>query len=103
MIIRVTIANVSPQAAAEHFQSHKLNGTVSESLGFGSWGIEPGITVEFGGGISLFDSIRHAVLALLHSLGEQAAYVVVDGIPYLWDTDGQTTNLADETAIKEAA
>lgn len=80
MIVRATIANIGTRDLAELGQAAGLNGTVFESTGFGSWGIEPGATVEFAvNDERAAHEVRAFVVAVLKTRGESAAYMTYDG------------------------
>lgn len=96
-VVRVTVANLTCEEAARLGQAAGLDGQVQAVTGFGAWGIEPGVAFEFGGGPDTARTVRAFVTPLLKTLGETAAYAVVDGRPCLWYADGRTSHLyADE-------
>lgn len=95
MILRATFANITPDALASRVQASGLSGTVFASIGAGDWGVEPGATVEF---VSTKPATRTRVEAFvaqtLEALGEQAAYVTVDGaLAFLRWNDGRVEQL----------
>ena len=98
MMISVSLANISPAEFAKAAQDAGLSGSVHASLGFGDWGIEPGVVASFG----LLDqtgadAVQGFIQELLAKLGEQCAYVVVDG------QDGLLYTRSAETAAAEAS
>lgn len=82
MIIRVSIANLDLAEAAKFGQDSGFSGTVYPNIGFGSWGVEHGVTFEFAG--QSRETIRAWTRKLLVARGETAAYVTIDGNPFLW-------------------
>lgn len=87
MILRVAIANVSPRSMAERVQEAGLSATITESIGAGEWGIEPGVVAEFwvrmSGTIGETDNtvprVKRFVNETLWRLDEESAYVTIDG------------------------
>lgn len=82
MIIRVSIANLDVAKASTLGQESGFAGTVYANVGFGAWGIEHGVTFEFAG--QPREAIRTWTRKLLTARGESAAYVTIDGGPFLW-------------------
>lgn len=99
MVLRVTVANLTPEDAAQWGQHRGVNGTAFHSLGFGSWGVEPGTTLEFALEPHDLPHLRTLILQLLTDRGEAAAYVTSSGIKRdeddwtatagLWYADGR--------------
>lgn len=92
MIIRVTVANIKARDLATWLQDRGLSGTVFESLGAGSWGIEEGATFEVAGEAK--ERVYTAVVVLLQERHEEAAYVTVGATAYLWYADGRVDILS---------
>ena len=80
MQVTAAVANITPAEFATLAQADGLAGSVHANLGFGPWGMEPGVTADFGlldqAGV---DAVLGFVRELLGKRGEQAAYVIVDG------------------------
>ena len=80
MQVTVAVANITPAEFAALAQADGFAGSVHANLGFGPWGVEPGITAEFG---MLDQAGADAVLGFVRELlgkrGEECAYVVVNG------------------------
>lgn len=93
-IYRVTIANLSPAELAAAGQDANLQGSCFSSLGFGSWGIEPGATAELSG--IPRDTLEKWAVSVLEARGEAAAYVTADGDSawLLW-ADGRPSTVLD--------
>jgi hypothetical protein len=77
-VLQIGFANITPAEAAQFFQQTGISGTVVPSLGFGSWGIEPGALVM------IADERDHATaeasaVRLLKERKEEAALHVRDG------------------------
>lgn len=88
MVYRLTLANILPLIMAQRLQFAGLSGTVSASIGAGSWGIEEGTTVEFAGIEKV--KVTQFASALLQEFHEQAAYLVElpEAVPVLlYDDD----------------
>jgi hypothetical protein len=85
MIVRVSIANLDVTEASKLGQESGFAGTVYPNVGFGSWGVEHGVTFEFADAVGL----RPWIEKLLRERHEQAAYVTLDGRhASLWYADG---------------
>jgi hypothetical protein len=93
VIIRATIANQDPLHVARLAQAKGLSGTILQSVGFGAWGVEPGVILE-----SATDSpalLLSFVASLCQSTGEQCAYVTVNGADaFLLYADGHQERAA---------
>src|SRR5688500_15663249 len=94
MILRVTIANITPEDVAEWGQREGISGTAWHGVGFGTWGQETGTTIEFALRKGEFGDLRTIILRLLTERKETAAYVTLVGtstIPWagLWYEDGR--------------
>ena len=73
MSYTVFIANVTAAQVAEVGQDLGLSGSVSNTLGFGQWGIEPSVKVELGEA-TLHDVARF-VWHMFRGTDEEAVYV----------------------------
>lgn len=89
---RVTIANVTAPCVAGSFQARGLSGTIFNTLGFGAWGVEPGVTIELAGAQPA-DAIEDATRAVLAAAGESAAYVNTGAVAFLLAADGSREEL----------
>lgn len=119
MLLRVTIANVTPRVLAECIQTGQFIGaaksvfkslgagswgisaSVFESLGAGSWGIEPGATAEFAVTCNEARVVYAFVRALLVKRNEQAAYVTRADhhgtVARLWWADGRIERIGEDS------
>lgn len=90
MVFRVFIANATAREVAEIGQAAGVAGTVSEAIGFGSWGIEPTVTVEVGG-ISTDELSRFVDVLFAAFPAEEAVYVTTAGTTTgeVWWRDGR--------------
>lgn len=79
-VVRVTIANIDAQTLARTLSPFGFSGTISQTLGFGEWGTEPGVTLE---SATVDPHKPEGLLAIIADLlavrGEQCAYVTFNG------------------------
>ena len=76
-VIRVTIANIDAQTLARTLSPFGFSGTISQTLGFGEWGTEPGVTLE--SATTEVESLLNVIADILTMRGEQCAYVTFNG------------------------
>jgi len=76
-IVRVTIANIDAQTLARTLSPFGFSGTISQTLGFGEWGTEPGVTLE--SATTEVESLLNVIADILTMRGEQCAYVTFNG------------------------
>ena len=75
-VYRFTIAKATPKGFAEQAQNASLSGTITESLGFGEWGLEEGITVEMSGDSK---EILSFFAHMVDVWGQECVYFTIDG------------------------
>lgn len=78
MIIKYAIANVVPITLAHMAQDSGLDGSVYGGFGFGAWGIEPTVFIEFAttNGLDKYDEF---VQKVLWKHRERCAFRIIDG------------------------
>lgn len=76
-VVRVTIANIDAQTLARTLSPFGFSGTISQTLGFGEWGTEPGVTLE--SATTDVPDMLNVLADLLTAQKEQCAYVTLDG------------------------
>ena len=76
-IIRCTIANIDAPTLAKAVSMFGYNGTITQSLGFGDWGTEQGVTLE--SATNDADGLLGVLADILSARGEQCAYVTYNG------------------------
>lgn len=76
-VIRVTIANIDAQTLARTLAPFGFSGTISQTLGFGDWGTESGVTLE--SATTEVEALLNVLADLLTCRGEQCAYVTFNG------------------------
>ena len=77
MIVKYAIANVNISALAHMAQDSGLDGSVYQGYGFGAWGVEPTVFMEFAtSDIAKHDEFVRQVLAMYK---ETCALRIIDG------------------------
>ena len=76
-VVRVTIANIDAQTLARTLSPFGFSGTISQTLGFGEWGTEAGVTLE--SATTDVDSLLSVIADILKTRGEECAYVTFNG------------------------
>lgn len=77
IILRATIANIDAPTLARTLAPFGINGTIVNSLGFGDWGTEPGVTLETA--TNDVDDVCNTIADILAIRKEQCAYVTFNG------------------------
>lgn len=93
MIIRISIANVTPEQLAADLTEHGLTGIACHGVQFSDQrGTEPA-SLAILAGVQL-DDVQPALLSILYTRGEEAAYLDVNGErAYLVYADGRIDQL----------
>lgn len=76
-VVRITIANIDAQTLARTLSPFGFSGTISQTLGFGEWGTEAGVTLE--SATNDQNDLLNVLADLLAVRGEQCAYVTFNG------------------------
>lgn len=76
-VVRATIANIDAPTLARALSPFGINGTIVNSLGFGDWGTEPGVTLETA--TTDVDDVCNLIADILASRSEQYCYVTFNG------------------------
>lgn len=76
-VVRVTIANIDAQTLARILSPDGFSGTISQTLGFGEWGTEAGVTLE--SATNDPDNVLSVVSDILRARGKECAYVTLNG------------------------
>lgn len=76
-VLRATIANIDAATLARTLSPFGINGTIVNSLGFGDWGTESGVTLETA--TNDVDDVCNLLADILASRGEQCCYVTFNG------------------------
>jgi len=76
-VIRVTIANIDAQTLARALAPFGFSGTISNTLGFGEWGTESGVTLE--SATTEVEALLNVIADILTMRAEQCAYVTFNG------------------------
>ena len=77
-ILRATIANIDAPTLARTLAPFGINGTIVNSLGFGDWGTESGVTLETATDDS--ESVCNIIADILTVRGEECCYGTASGI-----------------------
>jgi len=76
-ILRATIANIDAATLARTLAPFGINGTIVNSLGFGDWGTESGVTLETATNDA--ESVCNVLADILKCRGEECCYVTFNG------------------------
>ena len=76
-VVRVTIANIDAQTLARALAPFGFSGTIANTLGFGEWGTESGVTLE--SATTDVSDMLNVLADLLTARKEQCAYVTFNG------------------------
>lgn len=76
-VVRVTIANIDAQTLARTLQPFGFSGTIANTLGFGEWGTESGVTLE--SATTDVEALLNVIGDILTMRAEQCAYVTFNG------------------------